>query len=146
MIGYTLQELVLVLPHRHRIKLRCCTDNLDQLLQRGLRRNRRREQLDGGISRVVVCSNHAQIERGKIHVVLDGDALGLFQIRESLLNRLRQVVAQVTMADTLKIVIIRVLGQPPVVKCPSEVVDSILLCLYRFGHYLRVQVIVQVVI
>ena len=37
-------------------------------------------QTDGGVVDVVVRSDHAQIERRYIHLILDADALGLLQV------------------------------------------------------------------
>lgn len=50
----------------------------------------------GGVVDVVVGGDHAQVERGHVHLVLDADALGLLQVTESLLHQLRQVIRQVT--------------------------------------------------
>ena len=55
------------------------------------------EQTDGGVVDVVVRSDHAQIERSDVHLVLDADALGLLQVVQRVLHQLREVVRQVTM-------------------------------------------------
>lgn len=38
------------------------------------------EPTDGGVVDVVVGSNHAQVQRSNIHLILYADALGLFQV------------------------------------------------------------------
>lgn len=50
----------------------------------------------GGVVDVVVGSDHAQVERSHVHLILDADALGLLQVTERLLHQLRQVIRQVT--------------------------------------------------
>ena len=42
----------------------------------------------GGIVDVVVCSNHAKVERREVHLVLNGHTLGLLQIGQSVLHQL----------------------------------------------------------
>lgn len=43
---------------------------------------------NGGVVYVIVGSNHAQVQRGHIHLVLNTDALGLLQVTEGLLHQL----------------------------------------------------------
>lgn len=52
---------------------------------------------NGGVVYVIVGSNHAQVQRGHIHLVLNTDAFGLLQVTEGLLHQLWQVVRQMTM-------------------------------------------------
>lgn len=55
---------------------------------------------DGGVVDVVVGSDHAQIERSHIHLVLYADALGLLQVVQRGFHQLGQVVRQVTMGHS----------------------------------------------
>lgn len=43
---------------------------------------------NGGVVYVIVGSNHAQVQRGHIHLILDADALGLLQVTKGLLHQL----------------------------------------------------------
>lgn len=43
---------------------------------------------NGGVVYVIVGSNHAQIQRGHIHLILNADALGLLQVTKGLLHQL----------------------------------------------------------
>lgn len=43
---------------------------------------------NGGVVDVIVGSDHAQVQRCHIHLVLDADALGLLQVTQGLLHQL----------------------------------------------------------
>ena len=62
----------------------------------------RRLQTDGSVVDVVVRGDHAEVERGGVHVVGDGDALGRLQLPQRRLHQVRQVVRQVPVRDALQ--------------------------------------------
>ena len=56
----------------------CCRgDDLNQTSDLGLVVQTHAKQLDGGVVDVVVGGDHAQVERGCVHVLLDADALAV---------------------------------------------------------------------
>lgn len=59
---------------------------------------------DSVVLDVIVGRDHAQIERAQVHLILDRDALGVFQIGQRGLHQLAQMVTQVAMSDTLVMV------------------------------------------
>ena len=69
-----------------------CGDDLNQTSDLGLVVQTHAEQLDGGVVDVVVGGDHAQIERGSVHVLLDADALAVLQLGQGVLHHLGQVV------------------------------------------------------
>ena len=52
-------------------------DDLNEALDFGLVVETHAEQLDGGVVDVVIGGDHAQVERGRVHVLLDADALAV---------------------------------------------------------------------
>eukprot|EP00982_Pelagococcus_subviridis_P006987 30392-Pelagococcus_subviridis.AAC.4 len=128
-------------PDRVLFKLRRAGDDLEQPFQLGLRRQRRREELDRGVRDVIVRPNHTEVERRHVHVVLDRDALGRFEIRERRFHELGERVGQVSVRHAGEVVIVRVLRQAAVVERPREVVDRVLLRLDRPRHDLRGHVV-----
>lgn len=57
---------------------------------------------DGGVVDVVVGGDHAQVERPRVHVVHDGDALGVLQVRERGLHEVGEVVREVAVGHALE--------------------------------------------
>ena len=53
------------------------------------------------------------------------------------------MIGQMSVCDTLQVVVIRILCHSPVDKCPGEVVHRVLLVLYSLGHDFGVKVVVQ---
>lgn len=43
---------------------------------------------DSGVVDIVVGSNHAQVKRCHVHLILDADALGLLQVMQGVLHQL----------------------------------------------------------
>lgn len=43
---------------------------------------------DGGVVDIVVGSDHAQVKRCHVHLILDADALGLLQVMQGVLHQL----------------------------------------------------------
>ena len=56
------------------------------------------------------------------------------------------MIRQMSVCDTLQVVVIRILCHSPVDKCPSEVVHCVLLVLYSLGYDFGIEVIVQEVV
>lgn len=54
------------------------------------------------------------INHGRGKVPTNCDALRIYQVAQSSLDQLGQVVRQMLMADIVKVVVIRILGHPPV--------------------------------
>ena len=44
-------------------------------------------QFDGGIVYVVVGGDHAEVERRRVHVLLDADTLGVLELAQRALHR-----------------------------------------------------------
>ena len=57
------------------VKLGGVTDDVDEAFHFGLVRQTHAEQFDGRVVDVVVCRNHAQVERSHVHPVHYVDAL-----------------------------------------------------------------------
>ena len=96
------EECVLAVSDRQLGVLGGRGDDLHQTADLGLGVERHGEELDGGVVDVVVGGDHAQVQRGHVHLVLDRDALGLFEVGEGLLDHFRQVVREVTVGHALK--------------------------------------------
>ena len=88
-------------------------DDLQQASDLGLGVERHGEEFDGGVVDVVVSGDHAQVERRRVHVVLDGDAFGLLQIRECVLDQFGQMIRQMTMRHSLQVVVVGILRHSP---------------------------------
>ena len=84
-------------------------DDLNEALDFGLVVETHAEQLDGGVVDVVVGGDHAQVERGSVHVLLDADALAVLQLGQRVLYHLGQVVRQVSVGDALHVVVVGVI-------------------------------------
>jgi hypothetical protein len=94
----------------------------------------------------IVGSNHAQIKRTNVNFFLDGNALGLLQVIQRAFHQFGQVVRQVPMTHSLKIVVVGILSHPSVQKGPRQVVDSVLLVFNCFGHDFSVEMIVKAMV
>ena len=55
-------------------------DDLNETSDLGLVVQTHAEQLDGGVVDVVVGGDHAQVERGRVHVLLVADTLAVLQL------------------------------------------------------------------
>mmetsp|Transcript_7833 Transcript_7833/g.24168 ORF Transcript_7833/g.24168 Transcript_7833/m.24168 type:complete len:447 (+) Transcript_7833:883-2223(+) len=103
----------------------------------------RREERDGRVLDAVVGGDHAQVQRSDVHVVFDGHAARVLEVRDDVFHELRQVVRHVPVRRALQVVEVRVLREAPVEERPRQVVDGVLLVLDGLGHDFRVQVVVQ---
>jgi hypothetical protein len=54
-------------------------DDLDEAADFGFAVQRHGEELDGGVVDVVVGGDHTQVERGRVHVLLNADTLAVLQ-------------------------------------------------------------------
>ena len=121
-------------------------NDLNQSPDLGLVVQTHAEQLDGGVVDVVVGGDHAQVQGGRVHVVLDADALAVLQLPQRALHHLGQVVGQVSVGDALHVVVVGVLGHSSVQECPGQIVNSILFVLNSFSHNLCIEMIMETVI
>mmetsp|Transcript_10154 Transcript_10154/g.33218 ORF Transcript_10154/g.33218 Transcript_10154/m.33218 type:complete len:242 (-) Transcript_10154:1105-1830(-) len=137
------EGLVLPEARRDRGDLGGAREDLQERGDLRLRPDGRREELDGRVLDVVVGRDHAEVQRRHVDVVVDGDALGLFQVADDVLDELREVVGDVAIRRALDVVEVRVLRQPPVVEGPRQIVDGVLLVFDRLRHDLRVHVVVE---
>ena len=55
-------------------------DDLNEAADLGLAVEGHGEELDGGVVDVVVRGNHAQVQRGRVHVLLNADTLAVLQL------------------------------------------------------------------
>ena len=66
------------MPDGQVLVLRRGRDDLDQAADLVVEAHA--EQLDGGVVDVVVSSDHAEVERCRVHVLLDADTLGVLEL------------------------------------------------------------------
>ena len=142
-VQHVAKNVRLTRAHCKLFKLSRTRNNLEQALELGLRRERRGEELDRGVGDVVVRTDHAQVERGHVHVVLDADALARLEVAECRLHQLRERVGEVPVSHPGEVVVVGVLAQSAVVERPGEIVHRVLLRLDGSRHNLRRHVIVK---
>jgi hypothetical protein len=99
-----LEERVLVVPDRDRLKLVCRRDNLEQALELGRLLDRRRERLDSDVRNVVERRDHAEVVGFGVHLVLDNDAVRLLEVVDRVLDKLGQVLCDVRRRRALEVV------------------------------------------
>mmetsp|Transcript_70197 Transcript_70197/g.198108 ORF Transcript_70197/g.198108 Transcript_70197/m.198108 type:complete len:1103 (-) Transcript_70197:287-3595(-) len=99
------------------------------------------EGLDGRVPDVVVRRDEPQVRRRQLHVALDAAAAEALEALDGVLDDLGEVVAEVLVGHALEPVVVRVLGEPPVVEGPGQPVHGVLLVLDGLHHDLRVHVV-----
>jgi hypothetical protein len=63
------------------------------------------ERANQAEGRELTSSDHSQVERRGVHLVLDRDALGVDESVERLLDELREVIREMTMRRSLQVVV-----------------------------------------
>mmetsp|Transcript_117329 Transcript_117329/g.373812 ORF Transcript_117329/g.373812 Transcript_117329/m.373812 type:complete len:986 (+) Transcript_117329:1016-3973(+) len=135
------QRGLLPRTNRHGVKLRGGAQDVDEATALGALVDAPREGLDGGVADVVVRGDQTQVRGRQLDVVLDAAAAEALQALNRVLDDLGEMIAQVLVSDALQTVVVRVLGEAPVVERPGEPVHRVLLVLDGLHHDLSIHVI-----